>query len=73
MQLRGSADSLRPFNWNCVSGLLQFLTANQKHQRVNVCAEKYKLTETENGETGEEQSQQTACSSFSLSLRGCSQ
>jgi histone-lysine N-methyltransferase SETMAR len=35
----GHADFLRPLIWSRVSGLMRFLTADQKQQRVNVCEE----------------------------------
>jgi hypothetical protein len=35
----GRADFLRPFIWSCVSGLMRFLTADQKQQCVNICEE----------------------------------
>jgi histone-lysine N-methyltransferase SETMAR len=39
MQLGGHTDFVCPFIWSCVSGLMRFLTADQKQQRVNVCEE----------------------------------
>jgi hypothetical protein len=39
MQLGGHADFLRPFIWSLASGLMPFLTADQKQQCVNVCKE----------------------------------
>jgi hypothetical protein len=39
MQLGGCDDFLRPLIWSRVSGLMQFLTADQKQQCVNVCEE----------------------------------
>jgi hypothetical protein len=38
-QLSGRADFIRPFIWSSASGLMRFLTADQKQQRVTVCEE----------------------------------
>jgi hypothetical protein len=38
-QLGGRADFLRPFTLSRLSGLMRFLTADQKQQRVDVCEE----------------------------------
>jgi hypothetical protein len=43
-QLGGHADFLHPFIWNHVSGLMQFLTADQKQCCVNVCKELCQIT-----------------------------
>jgi hypothetical protein len=39
MQVDGRVDFLRPLIWSRVSGLMRFLTADQKQQRVTVCEE----------------------------------
>jgi hypothetical protein len=43
MQLGECADFLRPFIWSRVSGLMRFLIADQKQQRVNICEELHQI------------------------------
>jgi hypothetical protein len=42
-QLGGHADFLQTFIWNQVSGLMHFLTADQKQQYVNFCEDLHQI------------------------------